>query len=259
MNNYEKNYSKIMQFCLTYGEETIGRNGPTKQITGAQVRANLKEGFPIVTGKQIFPKSSFVETHWILSGQTNIKFLVDNNVHIWDKWADKNGDLGLIYGYQLLNFNGTNQIKSIIKEFQSNKYSRRLLFTMWNPTDLAKMNLPPCHYSFQFIVANNFVDIVVSMRSLDLFIGLPYDMALYASILSSFANEFKLIAREVIINAANAHIYKEHETSAEIYCKRKKFNLPKLIKCSKFQNFKFEEMAIENYKYQPRLIVNVIK
>jgi thymidylate synthase len=241
------------------GIKVIGRNGITRQITGAQIKANLNEGFPVVTGKQIFPKSCFVETEWLLSGQCNIKFLNNYNVHIWDKWADENGDLGPVYGYQLINFNGINQIENIIKEFKLNKYSRRLLFNMWNPFDLNKMNLPPCHYAFQFIVTNNYVDVVVSMRSLDLFIGLPYDMVMYATILHSFANEFNLIANEVVINAANAHVYEEHISKAAIYCGRKKHKLPKLIKCSKFQNFKYNEMQISDYNYEPRLIVNVIK
>lgn len=259
MNNYEKNYSDIMATCLKKGAKIIGRNGSVRQISGAQIRADLKEGFPIVTGKQIYPKSCFVETEWLLSGQSNIKFLNANGVHIWDQWADNNGDLGPVYGHQLLDFNGINQFENVIKEFKTNKHSRRLLFNMWNPADLLKMNLPPCHYSFQFVVTNNIVDIVVSMRSLDLFIGLPYDMVMYASILHSFANEFNLIPNEVIINAANAHVYEEHVSSAAIYCGRKKFTLPKLVGCSKFLNFKYIEMAIENYKHDSRLIVNVIK
>jgi thymidylate synthase len=259
MNNFEKGYSDIMSSCMKRGTKIIGRNGATRQISGAHIRANLKEGFPIVTGKQIYPKSCFVETEWLLSGQSNIKFLNANGVHIWDQWADDNGDLGPVYGYQLLDFNGINQFENVIREFKANKYSRRLLFTMWNPGDLLKMNLPPCHYSFQFVVTNNFVDIIVSMRSLDLFIGLPYDMVMYASILHSFANEFNLIPNEVIINAANAHVYEEHVSSAAIYCGREKFSLPKLINCSKFQNFKHIEMVIEGYNHHSRLIVNVIK
>lgn len=259
MNNYEKSYSELMTLCMRKGTKVIGRNGHVRQITGAQIRINLKDGFPVVTGKQIFPNSCFVETEWLLSGQSNIKFLNDNNVHIWDQWADENGNLGPVYGHQLLNFNGINQFENVINDFKNNKHSRRLLFTMWNPLDLQKMNLPPCHYSFQFVVTNNIVDIVVSMRSLDLFIGLPYDVVMYATILHSFANEFNLIANEVIINAANAHVYEEHISNASIYCGRKKLDLPKLVSCSKFQNFKHAEMVIENYKHDSRLIVNVIK
>lgn len=259
MNNYEKNYSEVMSKCLKTGVRLTGRNGKVRQISGAQIRASLLEGFPIVTGKQIFPRSCFIETEWLLSGQTNIKFLNDNNVHIWDQWADENGDLGPVYGLQLNNFNGIDQINNVINDYKSNKHSRRLLFNMWNPSELNQMALPPCHYAFQFIVSNNNVDIVVSMRSLDLFVGLPYDMVMYASILASFANEFNLIANEVIINAANAHVYEEHVSPAAIYCNRKKHSLPKLLSASLFTKFAYAEMKIENYNYESRLIVNVIK
>jgi thymidylate synthase len=131
---------------------------------------------------------------------------------------------------------------------------------MWNVNDLYKMKLPPCHYSFQFVTdINNFVDIVVSMRSLDLFIGLPYDMAMYSLILASFAKEFNLIAREVIINAANAHIYEEHIKPALTYSLRTKFKLPKLKNTSIFTNFNSENVEIINYKYQKRIVVYVKK
>jgi thymidylate synthase len=259
MNNFEQMYSTVMSTCMKTGIKVNGRNGRVRQITAAQIRANLNDGVPVVTGKQIFPRSCFVETEWLLSGQSNIKFLNDNKVHIWDQWADDNGNLGPVYGYQLNNFNGINQITNILNDFKLNKHSRRLLFTMWNPNELQDMSLPPCHYAFQFVIANDIVDIVVSMRSLDLFIGLPYDMVMYASILCSFANEFNLKANEVIINAANAHVYEEHVSSAAIYCNRKKLTLSKLISCSNFTKFKFNEMKIENYEYHSRLIVNVIK
>ena len=145
MNNYEKQYSFIINYCLKHGKEVISRNGKIKQITAAQIRANLNEGFPIVTGKKIFPKSCFIETEWMLNGLTNIQWLNSRGVKIWDQWADKNGDLGPVYGHQLLSFNGINQIEYIINEVKINKHSRRLLCSMWNPSDLHKMALPPCH------------------------------------------------------------------------------------------------------------------
>jgi thymidylate synthase len=259
MNNFEQMYSAVMSTCMKTGIKVNGRNGRVRQITAAQIRANVNEGFPVVTGKQIFPRSCFVETEWLLSGNTNIQFLNNNKVHIWDQWANENGDLGPVYGHQLNNFNGINQVLSVLSDFKLNKHSRRLLFTMWNPTQLQDMALPPCHYAFQFVIANDKVDVVVSMRSLDLFVGLPYDVVMYASILCAFANEFNLKANEVVINAANAHVYEEHVSSAAIYCNRKKLKLPVLTSCSTFTNFKFDEMKIENYKYEPRLIVNVIK
>lgn len=259
MNNYESNYSSVIMQCLKNKNIVIGRNGKIRQIVGTQIRANLQEGFPIVTGKQIFPKTSFIETEWVLKGITNTKWLNDRGVKIWDQWADNNGNLGPVYGHQLINFNGVNQIENLIKEVKKNKHSRRLLCSMWNPVDLEKMKLPPCHYSFQFVISNDKVSIIVSMRSLDLFIGLPYDMAMYATILSCFANELNLIAEEVVINAANAHVYEEHISSAAIYCSRNKQKLPKLVNCSNFTNYNYKEMLLSEYKHDSRLKVNVIK
>lgn len=259
MNNFEKQYCEILSYCLKKGEKIKGRNGKTRQISGAQIRANLFNGFPIVTGKQIFPQSCFIETEWMLKGITNVKWLNERGVKIWDQWANEDGELGPVYGHQLLNFNSINQINTLIKEFESNKYSRRLLCSMWNPGDLDKMNLPPCHYAFQFVLYNDKVDIVVSMRSLDLFVGLPYDMVMYATILASFAKEFNLLPNEVIINASNAHVYEEHVAAAAIYCGRTKYKLPRLISCSTLRNFSYLEMSIEDYNFQPRLKVNVIK
>ena len=259
MNNFEKIYGNVVSHCLKKGEIVIGRNGKVRQITGTQIRANLIEGFPVVTGKTIFPKTCFIETEWMLNGLTNINWLNERGVKIWDQWADKNGDLGPVYGHQLLNFNGVNQITGLINEYKLNKHSRRLICSMWNPNDLSKMQLPPCHYSFQFIISNNFVDIIVTMRSLDLFIGLPYDMVMYASILAAFANEFNLIAREVIINAANAHIYEAHVREAAIYVGRDKFKLPSLLKVGLFTKYYSNDFQLSEYKKQNRLIVNVIK
>lgn len=259
MNDFEKQYSEILSYCLKKGHKVIGRNGKIRQISGAQIRANLNNGFPIVTGKQIFPKSCFIETEWVLKGITNVKWLNERGVKIWDQWANEDGELGPVYGHQLLNFNGINQLDNIIQEAKKNKHSRRLLCSMWNPIDLNKMNLPPCHYAFQFIIFNNKVDIVVAMRSLDLFIGLPYDIVMYSTILVAFAKELNIEANEVIINAANAHVYEEHVSMAAIYCGRAKYKLPKLISCSTISNFSYLDMNIENYNFQPRLKVNVIK
>jgi thymidylate synthase len=259
MNNFEKQYCDVLSFCLKKGDKVIGRNGKTRQITGVQIRANMQDGFPIVTGKQIFPKSCFIETEWIIKGITNVKWLNDRGVKIWDQWADANGDLGPVYGHQLLNFNGINQLTNIIEEAKKNKHSRRLLCSMWNPCDLHKMTLPPCHYSFQFVVSNNKVDIVVSMRSLDLFIGLPYDMVMYSTILVAFCKELNLQANEVVINAANAHVYEEHTSSAAIYCGRKKHKLPNLLNSPILSNFSYLDVQISEYNYESRLKVNVIK
>jgi thymidylate synthase len=258
MNKFENDYSNLIKLCCKKGSKIVGRNGRIRQMTGAQIRANLQDGFPIVTGKRIFPKSIFIELEWMLKGLTNTRWLNDRGVKIWDEWADNNGDLGPVYGHQILSFNGVNQIEYLKKEM-GKLNSRRLLVSMWNPNDLSKMQLPPCHYSFQFVIDKEFVDIVVSMRSLDLFIGLPYDMGMYATMLSAFANEFNLIAREVVINAANAHIYEEHIGAAAVYANREKLSLPTLKSVSIFSKFDHLQVQLDNYNFKERIIVTVKK
>lgn len=257
MNRFEEDYSTLIKSVCRHGERIQGRNGKVRQITGTQIRAHLAEGFPIVTGKKVFPKSMFIETDWMLKGDTNIKFLNDNGVHIWDKWADGNGDLGYVYGKQLVDFNGINQLKKLVEGLKASYNSRRHLVTMWNPLELDDMALPPCHYSFQIITYPAKMDLVVSMRSLDLFVGLPYDIVMYSAILSSLCKELNKKPGEVIINAAACHIYEEHISSASIYANRAKHKLPILLECSSFSNFSWEKLELSDYKFEGRLKVNV--
>ena len=259
MNKFEKDYCLVLKNCINKGIDIRGRNGITRQITGAQIRADLRLGFPVTTGKQIFPKSVFTEVEWMLKGFTNVRWLNERNVKIWDQWADEKGDLGPVYGHQILNFAGVNQLNQVLDEFKKTRNSRRLVVSMWNPVDLDKMALPPCHYAFQFIVENNYADVVVSMRSLDLFIGLPYDIAMYATILKAFCTETNLEAREVVLNAANAHIYSEHLDVSIEYIKRKKFNLPLIDNVPSILNFKADCIKLNNYKSNNRIKVIVKK
>lgn len=259
MNKFESNYSYIMSNCLKCGDKIVGRNGRIRQITNVTISANLKEGLPVVTGKKIFPKSSFIETEWLLKGLTNTKWLNERGVNIWNMWANEQGELGPVYGKQLIDFNGVNQLELLKKEFINNKHSRRLLCSMWNPLDLNEMALPPCHYSFQFLVYKTEVDIIVTMRSLDLFIGLPYDIIMYSIILLAFCNEHNLTARSVYINAASAHVYEEHVSSAAIYNGRKKFKLPTVKLNTTLSNFDSSNIELIGYNYHDRLKVNVIK
>ena len=180
MNRFEENYSDVIHQVARKGKKINSRNGKTRQLTSVQIRADLSEGFPIVTGKKVFPKSMAVETEWLLKGETNTKFLNERGVKIWDQWADEDGNLGPVYGYQVRNFAGVDQLKELISNLKSKYNSRRHGVSMWNPADLPEMKLPPCHYSFQIVTYPDSIDIVVSMRSLDLFIGLPYDMGMYS-------------------------------------------------------------------------------
>jgi len=259
MNNFEKEYSKLIKKVCRSGERLNSRNSKVRKITGAQIRADLSEGLPIVTGKKIFPKSCFIETQWLLEGRTNVKWLNERGVKIWDKWANKNGDLGPVYGKQLVNFNGVNQINNLIKDIKQDKLSRRNLYLMWNPSDTKKMGLPPCHYSFQLIGYNERLDIVVTMRSLDLFIGLPYDILMYSIILLSICNELKITPGEVVINAADCHLYESHVSKASIYANRTKKQLPTVKKMTTFSLFNYEEIEVENYSPNSRLEVEVYK
>lgn len=261
MNNFENNYSNILNNILKEKNIVSGRNGKVLMKTAVQIRANLKDGFPLVTGKKIFPKTIAIETEWYLKGQTNIKFLNNNGVHIWDEWADENGDLGPVYGKQLRDFNRHDQLINIVNEAKINPNSRRLLINLWNPIDIKKMQLPPCHYSFQFVIYNKQIDIIVSMRSLDLFIGLPYDIAMYSLILCSFIKELNncYMPGEVIINAANAHIYEEHIEASKIYINREKTKLPILKMVPKILNFNYKEVVIDGYNPKERIKVKIKK
>lgn len=261
MNKFEEQYSALMREVLRDKNVVTGRNGRVRMKTAVQIRANLAEGFPLVTGKQIFPKSIAVETEWFLKGFTNTRWLNALGVKIWDQWADENGDLGPVYGKQLRDFNGFDQLKELVDLAKKEPYSRRLVVNLWNPTDLSKMKLPPCHYGFQFVIHNKQVDVVVTMRSLDLFVGLPYDVAMYALILSSFVKEIGdgYFAGEVILNAANAHIYEEHTGPASIYIGRKKATLPVLRNAPSILNFDYNQVVIEGYNPEKRITVNVKK
>lgn len=259
MNNFEKEYSKTVSLVCRKGEKIRGRNGSVRQLTNLTISADLSEGFPLVTGKKIFPKSVFIELEWMLRGLTNVKFLNDNGVRIWDKWADENGDLGPVYGKQLVNFNGKNQITSFVERLKSDYNSRRHLVSMWNPNELQDMRLPPCHFSFQVVPRIDKIDIVVSMRSLDLFIGLPYDMAMYATMLHSISKEINKKPGVVYINAACAHVYEEHVSYASVYANRKKMALPNMLDCPKISEFDHRKVLISEYNSDSRLKVNVKK
>lgn len=259
MSKFETQYKETLSKVLKTKNIVSGRNGKVRQCSGVQLRADLREGFPLVTSKKIFPKSIAVELEWLLRGETNIKFLNDRGVHIWDQWADTSGDLGPVYGKQVRAFNGEyDQLKAVLKSLKSEPFSRRHLVTMWNPLQLKSMALPPCHYSFQFVRDSGGLDLVVSMRSLDLFIGLPYDMAMYAMLLESIAKELGTTAKEVIINAANAHVYEAHVGAAATYKGRLEKALPR-VNVPKISAYRWNRVEVHGYEPLERIRVSVIK
>lgn len=257
MENFETAYKRHLHDVTYHGENITGRNGTTSQILGKQISANLEEGFPIITSRRVFAKTMAIETQWMLEGRTNVNWLNNKKVNIWNKWADENGELGPVYGKQLIDFHGKNQIKNLVLNIKKNLYSRRHVVTYWNPNEIKLMALPPCHYSFQVLITNR-VNIIVTMRSLDMFVGLPYDMGMYSIICSSIAHELKMKAGKVIINAASAHIYTEHKPLIKQYLNNNQFALPILHSVSTFTNFNASEFSLMNYCYSEHLKPEVV-
>lgn len=223
-NQYEDDYGNLLRRVLTEGEHRDDRTGVgTTAIFGASLKADLREGFPILGKKKMSIKIAKTELLWMLSGSTNIKMLQDNGIKIWDEWADDDGELGPVYGSQMRNFggNGVDQIAQLIDGIKNNPTSRRHLVTMWNPTDLPNQKLPPCHYSFSCYVSNDgHLDLIFNMRSVDLYLGCPYDMALYGILMHMIGNVTGLKPRYLQGNFADTHVYKSHKNAVKLYLNR---------------------------------------
>jgi thymidylate synthase len=249
MNKYEKQYKNLLKETLFEGEYKPSRTGIWCHSLFAQsLKHDLKDGFPLLTSKKMYLKNFIHELIWMLNGDTNIKYLKDNKVNIWDAWANENGDLGPVYGYQLRKFNGVkDQIKEVIENIKKDPHSRRHLLTMWNPLQLEEMALPPCHFSFQFYVAYGTLNINAFMRSGDLFIGVPYDFAFYAALLMVIANEVNLEPRKIALNITDCHIYENHVKQCLEYNYNPIHDLPKMTYIGKLDNLKYQDFTLLNY------------
>ena len=267
-----KQYIDLVQQVLENGVEKSDRTGTgTKSIFGYQMRFNLSEGFPLVTTKKLHTKSIIYELLWFLNGETNIGYLKNNGVKIWDAWADKNGDLGPVYGFQWRNWNNDNidQISELIKTIKSNPDSRRMLISAWNPSVLpntsisfsdnvknGKAALPPCHAFFQFYVADNKLSCQLYQRSADVFLGVPFNIASYALLTHMIANVCDLELGDFIHTFGDAHIYKNHTDQINLQLERKPKKLPKLKinrNVSSIFDFKYEDFEFLNYEYHPHI------
>ena len=251
-SKFEQDYKAILINVINNGSYQPNRtNTNTFSLFGLTLTHNLNEGFPIVTGKAIFQKNFIHELIWFVNGETNIKYLNDNNVKIWDSWADENGELGNVYGYQMRNFCGIfDQLTELINNLKSDKYSRRHIITLWNPIDLHKMALPPCYFSFQFHVDNkDNLNLNVFMRSCDLFVGLPYDFAMFAALLHVIAKEVGLKANLLQFNITDAHIYENHLKNILLYLQNDTFDLPQFTFIGNINSLKYSDFAILNYKH----------
>ena len=267
-----KQYIDLVNTVLENGAEKGDRTGTgTKSIFGYQMRFNLSKGFPLVTTKKIHIKSVIHELLWFIKGETNIKYLSDNGVRIWNEWADKNGNLGPVYGYQWRNWNNENidQLSDVINTLKTNPNSRRMLISAWNPSVLpdtsksfsenvanGKAALPPCHSFFQFYVANNKLSCQLYQRSADIFLGVPFNIASYALLTEMLAQVCGFKAGEFIHTLGDAHIYNNHVEQIRLQLSRTPKPLPKLKLNPKIQNlfdFKYEDVEILNYDPHPAI------
>lgn len=257
-----KQYQQLIRRIIDNGQIKADRTGTgTKAIFGNELRFKLKDGFPLLTTKKMFIKGIIYELLWFLSGQTNIKPLQDNDVNIWDAWADENGDLGPVYGYQWRlwpDYEGghIDQITNLIKNLKDNPDSRRHVISAWNVAQLKDMALPPCHCLFQFEVINKELSLLVYMRSADVFLGLPFDIAEYALLLMMVAQVTELKVNELIFITGDTHLYLNHLVQAQTLLQREPKKLPKMVINPNIKNifdFKYEDFKLENYEYYPTI------
>ncbi|MFV8376410.1 thymidylate synthase [Flavobacterium sp. LB1P62] len=262
-----KQYLDLVQHVMENGCQKGDRTGTgTKSVFGYQMRFDLSEGFPMVTTKKLHLKSIIYELLWFLKGDTNIKYLQENGVKIWDAWADANGDLGPVYGHQWRNWNSEeiDQISELITELKTNPNSRRMLVSAWNPSVLPdtkksfdenvannKAALPPCHAFFQFYVSDGKLSCQLYQRSADIFLGVPFNIASYALLTMMIAQVCKLEAGEFIHTFGDAHIYNNHFEQLELQLTREPKPLPKMILNPEIKNifdFDFEDFTLEGYE-----------
>ncbi|OMF15343.1 thymidylate synthase [Paenibacillus amylolyticus] len=255
-----KNYLDLLQDILNNGVHKGDRTGTgTQSVFGRQLRYDLSEGFPLVTTKRIHLKSVIHELLWFLSGDTNISYLKENGVKIWDDWADENGDLGPVYGSQWRTWEAPNgekidQIAAVIDSIKNNPDSRRHLVSAWNVAEINHMKLPPCHFAFQFYVAEGKLSCMLTMRSVDTFLGLPFNIASYALLTNMIAQQCDLEVGEFIWSGGDVHIYSNHVDQVKTQLEREPYALPKLVikrKPDSIFNYKFEDFEFENYQHHP--------
>ena len=257
-----KPYLDLMQHVLDHGVEKGDRTGTgTRSIFGHQMRFDLADGFPLLTTKKLHTKSIIYELLWFLRGETNIAYLKEHGVRIWDEWADERGELGPVYGAQWRSWpvadgKTIDQISWVIAEIQRNPDSRRLVVSAWNPADLPRMALPPCHLLFQFYVADGRLSCQLFQRSADIFLGLPFNIASYSLLTLMMAQVCSLQPGEFIISLGDAHLYRNHFEQARLQLEREPYPLPRMqlnpaIK-SIFE-FDFPDFTLLDYQAHPHI------
>ena len=255
-----KQYLNLMQHVLAEGTQKHDRTGTgTLSIFGHQMRFNLQEGFPLVTTKKVHLRSIIHELIWFLKGETNIKYLKDNGVSIWDEWADKNGELGPVYGHQWRSWptatgGHIDQISQVINQIKNNPDSRRIIVSAWNVAEIENMALPACHCFFQFYVADGKLSCQLYQRSADIFLGVPFNIASYALLTMMVAQVCNLTPGDFIHTLGDAHLYSNHLEQARLQLSREPKPLPVMKlnpEVTDIFNFKFDDFTLENYEPHP--------
>ena len=257
-----KQYLDLVKLVYTSGIEKTDRTGTgTKSIFGHQMRFDLSKGFPLVTTKKIHVKSVVHELLWFLKGDTNIKYLKDHKVRIWDEWADENGDLGPVYGYQWRSWPAPNgkhidQVSQLIEQIKNNPNSRRLIVSAWNVGEIENMALPPCHAFFQFYVADGKLSCQLYQRSADIFLGVPFNISSYALLTMMIAQVCDLEPGEFIHTFGDAHLYSNHLEQTELQLSREVRSLPKMKINPDVKNlfdFTIDDFELTDYNPHPHI------
>ena len=261
-----KQYHDLLKLVLEHGDLKEDRTGTgTKSIFGYQMRFDLQEGFPLLTTKKLYTRAIFHELLWFLKGDTNIKYLQDNKVTIWDEWADDEGNLGPVYGKQWRSWESPSgetidQISKVIQQIRTQPHSRRHLVVAFNPADVDKMALPPCHAFFQFYVNNGKLSCQLYQRSADIFLGVPFNIASYALLTHMVAQVCDLIPGDFIHTLGDAHLYLNHLDQAKEQLQREPRPLPRLILNQQIKDifeFKFEDIQVLDYQPHPPIKAEV--
>lgn len=259
-------YLNLLQLILDEGIEKTDRTGTgTKSIFGHQMRFNMEDGFPLLTTKKLHLKSIIYELLWFLKGDTNIKYLKEHGVRIWDEWADEDGNLGPVYGHQWRSwpdYNGgtIDQIQNVINLIKHHPDSRRMMVTAWNPAEIEQMALPPCHCLFQFYVADGRLSLQLYQRSADTFLGVPFNIASYALLLQMIAQVTGLQVGEFIHTTGDTHLYLNHLEQAKLQLTRTPRTLPQMKlnpDVKSLFDFQYEDFELQNYNPWPHIKADV--
>ncbi|WP_397474837.1 thymidylate synthase [Pusillimonas sp.] len=255
-------YEDLMRHVYDHGTPKTDRTGTgTRSVFGHQMRFNLGEGFPLITTKRLHTKSIFIELLWFLRGGSNVRWLQERGVSIWNEWADANGDLGPVYGVQWRSWptpdgRHIDQISQVLQQIRDNPDSRRLIVSAWNVSDIPNMALPPCHAFFQFYVADGKLSCQLYQRSADIFLGVPFNIASYALLTHMMAQQCDLEVGDFIWTGGDCHLYSNHFEQVELQLSRKPFPYPRLNikrKPASLFEYEYEDFEILDYQFHPHI------